>query len=589
MQREQFKTRSTLGIFMSYYKPHMGLFLLDMICATAIAGVNLAFPIISRDAMNNYLPEGLFSAFFRVMAILLAANVIKIGLSYIVSYWGHDLGCRIEKDIRGDLFSHMQDLSFSYYDTHRTGSLMNNLTGDLFEITELAHHGPEDILISFLTLGGAFVVMFQMNVTLSLILLAIIPLFLIFSVIEQKKMMAASRTVKDELGRISSDIESSISGVRVAKAFANEDKEREKFRDANLKYRFAKQGYYKSMATYFSVMDFVLGILPVIVIMVGGLLIMRGELDFVELVTFNLFVSTFVQPIRKLANFSEMLVQGMSGFSKFVGIMRHDPEITDAPDATDLADAQGDILVSNVDFSYEDGVPVLTDVSLHVTPGETLAVVGPSGGGKSTLCQLIPRFYDVKGGAISIDGRDVRSLTQKSLHQSIGIVQQDVYLFAGTVYDNIKYGNLDASREQVIEAAKKAEIYDDILTMPNGFDTYVGERGMLLSGGQKQRISIARIFLKNPPILILDEATSALDSVTEARIQRAFDALAEGRTTLIIAHRLSTIRRADRIIVIDGNSIAEEGTEADLLASGGAYAALYQSQFGGTDFGTGTH
>ena len=586
MKREFFKQASTLQIFAAYYKPHIKLFLLDMLCALLIAAINLAFPIISRNAMNDYLPNSMFQTFFTVMMILIVANVLKIGLNYIVTYWGHDLGCRLEKDIRGDLFSHMQNLSFSYFDKHRTGAIMTNLTGDLFEISELAHHGPEDLFISFLTIIGSFCIMFPINWKLSLLLLAVIPPYIIFSISEQRKMMRASRNQKDELGRISSDIESSISGIRVAKAFANEDKERAKFLGANQKYRHAKKNYYKSMAAYFSIMDFTLGILPILVITGGGMLYMSGELSFVDLVTFNLFVSSFVQPVRKLANFSELLVQGMSGFSKFVGIMRIDPDIMDAPDATDLTDAKGHIEVEQVSFSYEDGVPVLEQVSLSVTAGETVAVVGPSGGGKSTLCQLIPRFYDVNSGSIRIDGQDVRHLTQKSLHQSIGIVQQDVFLFAGTIYDNIQYGKSDATDEEIIAAAKKAEIYDDILAMPHGFDTYVGERGALLSGGQKQRISIARIFLKNPPILILDEATSALDSVTEARIQNAFDALSEGRTTLIIAHRLSTIRKANRIIVIDDNHIAEKGTQDQLLAANGAYAVLYQSQFGGTTLGT---
>jgi len=586
MKREFFRQSSTLQIFAAYYKPHMKLFLLDMLCAILIAVINLAFPIISRNAMNNYLPQGMFQTFFTVMMALVVANLFKIGLQYFITYWGHDLGCRMEKDIRGDLFSHMQSLSFSFFDKHRTGAIMTNLTGDLFEISELAHHGPEDLFISALTILGSFVIMFPINWKLSLLLAVVIPLYIIFSVREQRKMMRASRRQKDELGHISSDIESSISGIRVAKAFANEDKEREKFLKANLKYRHAKKNYYKSMATFFSLMEFTLGLLPILVIIGGGMLYMNGEMTFIDLVTFNLFVSTFIQPVRKLANFSELLVQGMSGFSKFVSIMRIDPDIMDAPDAADLTDVQGSIEVDNVSFSYEDGVTVLENVSLSVKVGETVAVVGPSGGGKSTLCQLIPRFYDVNAGSIRIDGQDLRNLTQASLHQNIGVVQQDVFLFAGTIYDNIQYGKASATDEEIIAAAKKAEIYDDIMAMPKGFDTYVGERGALLSGGQKQRISIARIFLKNPPILILDEATSALDSVTEARIQTAFDALTEGRTTLIIAHRLSTIRKANRIIVIDENHIVEEGTQSQLLASGGAYAALHQSQFGGTPHGT---
>lgn len=582
MSPKAFRERGYLSLFASYYRPHMALFLLDMICALGIAAVDLSFPQVSRWAMQTLLPDRLFATFFAVMAILILAYVLKAGLSFIVTYWGHLMGVRIEADIRRDLFAHMQTLSFSFYDKNRTGHLMSRVTGDLFEIAELAHHGPEDMFISAVTLLGAFVVMLNMQWKLALAVFVVVPVFLLFSVFQRKRMMRSSTQVKQKLAGINGEVESCISGMRTAKAFANEDTERAKFEAANDRYRNAKRGYYRTMAIYFSGMEFAMGILPVLVIAYGGILIMQGEMDFITLTTFSLYVTTFISPIRKLSAFMEMLMQGTAGFKRFVDLMRLEPEIQDAPDAVELgtsAPVAGDIRVEDVTFRYESTSPaVLEGVSLHVHPGETVAVVGPSGGGKSTLCQLIPRFYDVTEGRILLDGRDVRELQQRSLRENIGIVQQDVFLFAGTIYDNIRYGRPDATEEEVIEAARRAEIYEDILEMPDGLNTYVGERGVMLSGGQKQRISIARIFLKNPPILILDEATSALDSVTEHRIQSAFDELAKGRTTLIIAHRLSTIRSANRILVIDGCGIAEEGTHEELLARGGRYAALYEAQ-----------
>ena len=582
MSPKAFRQRGYLSLFASYYRPHLALFLLDMICALGIAAVDLSFPQASRWAMQTLLPDRLFTAFFAVMAILILAYVLKAGLSFIVTYWGHLMGVRIEADIRRDLFAHMQTLSFSFYDKNRTGHLMSRVTGDLFEIAELAHHGPEDMFISAVTLLGAFVVMLNMQWKLALAVFVVVPVFLLFSVFQRKRMMRSSTQVKQKLAGINGEVESCISGMRTAKAFANEDAERAKFEAANDRYRSAKRGYYRTMAVYFSGMEFAMGILPVLVIAYGGILIMQREMDFITLTTFSLYVTTFISPIRKLSAFMEMLMQGTAGFKRFVDLMRLEPEIQDAPGAVDLgvsAPVAGDIRVEDVTFRYESTSPaVLEGVSLHVHPGETVAVVGPSGGGKSTLCQLIPRFYDVTGGRILLDGRDVRQISQRSLRENIGIVQQDVFLFAGTIYDNIRYGRPDATEEEVIEAARRAEIYEDILDMPDGLNTYVGERGVMLSGGQKQRISIARIFLKNPPILILDEATSALDSVTEHRIQSAFDELAKGRTTLIIAHRLSTIRSANRILVIDGCGIAEEGAHEELLARGGRYTALYEAQ-----------
>ncbi len=579
MTTKQFREKSHLAIFASYYKPHLNIFLLDLFCALCIALVDLAFPYISRMSMQSLLPQGAFQTFFVVMAILFGAYLLKAAMTFIVSYWGHLMGARIEADIRRDLFAHMQELSFSFYDKNRTGHLMSRVTGDLFEITELAHHGPEDLFISAVTLVGAFVVLWTVQWKLALVVFLVIPLFLAFSVFQRKKMMAASLEVKKTMAGINGELESSISGMRTAKAFANEQAENSKFSRSNDLFRDAKRGYYKTMGTYFAAMEFAMGILPVLVIAFGGWLIMTGEMDYVDLITFSLYISTFISPIRKLSQFSELFMQGTAGFKRFVELMGTEPEITDAPDARDVAaPVRGDIRIEDMSFAYNTGETVLEHIDLHVAPGETVAIVGPSGGGKSTLCQLIPRFYDVTAGAILVDGQDVRGLKQRSLREHIGVVQQDVFLFAGTIFDNIRYGRPDATEAEIVEAAKKAEIYEDILSMPDGFQTQVGERGVMLSGGQKQRISIARIFLKNPPILILDEATSALDSVTEARIQSAFDALAVGRTTLIIAHRLSTIRSAKRIIVIDDNHIAEEGTHEELMAAGGEYASLYNAQ-----------
>ncbi len=577
MHSQRFQ-RGYVPIFLSYYKPHMKLFILDMCCALGIALVDLAFPWASRQALNELLPQSLYAAFFAVMAILLAAYALRSVMYFIVTYWGHMMGVRIEADIRRDLFSHMQDLSFSFYDKNRTGQLMSRATTDLFEITELAHHGPEDLFISAVTLTGAFCMMMRIQWKLALVVFAVVPIFVGFTIIQRRRMMKASVRQKQTMAGINGQLESAISGMRTAKAFASEGQEEEKFRAANEQFKGAKRDYYQAMATYHAGLEFALPAMNVLTVAAGGLFIMRGEMDFVDLVTFTLYISTFLTPVRKLAAFVEQFLNGMAGFKRFVELMRVEPAVKDAPDAREMGEARGDILVDDVSFHYDDGPAVLDHVSIHIPQGETVAVVGPSGGGKSTLCQLVPRFYDVTGGRILVDGQDVREVTQRSLRHNIGIVQQDVFLFAGTILDNIRYGRPDAGEAEVIEAARRAEIYDDIMSMPEGFHTYVGERGVMLSGGQKQRVSIARIFLKNPPILILDEATSALDSVTEARIQSAFDELSKGRTTLIIAHRLSTIRSANRIIVVDENHILEEGSHEELLARGGEYAQLYNAQ-----------
>ena len=567
-----------LKVFMAYVFAHKGLFAIDMACALAVAVIDLAFPWVSREAMNTLLPQKLFPAFFAVMAILVAAYFLKSVLYYVITVVGHRMGVLTESDMRRDIFTHMQDLSCSFYDKNRTGVLMSRITSDLFEVTELAHHGPENLVICTLTILGALGVLFTIRWELALSLAVILPLCLWFTLSQRLRMKRANIEVKRKTADIYSAIESSISGIRTAKAFANEHVEHEKFEEANALFRGAKVEYYRSMGLFMSGMEFTTGIMQVVVVAFGGLLIMQGKMDYVNLITFSLYVSTFVSPVRKLAQFSEMYMQGAAGFERFLEIMRTEPEIRDRPGAEELRDVRGRVEYRDVSFAYSNGVPVLSHIDFTVEPGQCMAFVGPSGGGKTTLCQLLPRLYDVTGGAVTVDGHDVRDLTQASLRRAIGVLQQDVFLFAGTIRENIRYGRGDATDEEIVAAAIRAEIHDEIMALPDGYDSYIGERGVMLSGGQKQRVSIARIFLKNPRILILDEATSALDTVTEQRIQASLDALCEGRTSIIIAHRLSTIRRADRIAVIEGEHIAEEGSHEELMKKNGAYAALVRAQ-----------
>lgn len=578
MTTRDFQTRSPMRIFLSYFRPHRGLFLLDMTCAFFISLVDLAFPLISRTAMYHWLPDKRYSVFFTVMAIVLIAFVIRSILFFVVCYWGHTFGIRVEADIRRDLFAHMQELGFDFYDKNRTGQLMSRLTTDLFELTELAHHGPEDLFISIVTIMGALAVMFTIQWRMALVVSVILPVFVLTVMHRRRSMGRASRAAKQKTGTINAEIESGLSGVRTTKAFGNEHQQQRRFDGANEVFKTAKREFHKQMGLFNASMEFFLCILNVAVIAYGGLLIMQERMTYIDLITFSLYISTFISPIRKLANFAEMFSNGFAGLQRFIELMATEPTIQDAPDAAGLPHPRGEVGIHHVRFAYPDSPEVLHDIDLTVAPGETVALVGPSGGGKSTLCQLVPRFYDVSSGSITLDGLDVRRIRQRDLRRSIGIVQQDVFLFADTIRENIRYGRPDATDAEVEQAARKAELLEDIQAMPDGFDTYVGERGTLLSGGQKQRVAIARVFLKNPPILILDEATSALDSVTEARIQRAFDQLSIGRTTLIIAHRLSTIRQASRIFVVQDGRIAEEGTHAQLLARGGAYARLYHTQ-----------
>lgn len=552
--------------------------MIDLLCALMIALVDLMFPFVSRWCMYTLLPDHKWKTFWVIMGIVFIAYVLRSVFTYIIAYWGHTFGILVEADMRQDLFQHMQKLGYGYFDNNRTGMLMSRLTTDLFDITELAHHGPEDLFISIVTIIGALAMMFSIQWRLALVIAAMIPVFLVVVNACRRSMNEASVQVKRKTARINTDIESGLSGAKTAKAFANEPEELRKFNTSNDFYKTSKRQFHKAMGRFNAVMEFFMCMLSVAVIAVGGALIMNGELNTIDLITFSLYVSSFVNPIRKLSNFAELFANGTAGLHRFVELMRTEPELVDAPDAKELETVKGAVDVEQVSFAYRNHLDVLHDVTLHIRPGEMLALVGPSGGGKTTLSQLIPRFYDVTGGTIRIDGQDVRDVTQDSLHKNIGVVQQDVFLFADTIAENIRYGRLDATQEEIVRVAKMAEIYDDIVAMPDGFETNVGERGTLLSGGQKQRISIARIFLKNPPVLILDEATSALDSVTEAKIQETLEKLSKGRTTIVIAHRLSTVRNADRIAVIDGGRIREIGTHTELMEKNGSYAALVRTQ-----------
>ena len=570
--------QNPIRVFLTYYRPHRKLLAIDMCCVLVSSFANLLVPAASRSAMRELLPAGKYRAFFIVMALLLGAYLVKAVMSYTMTVIGHRCGMYMEADMREDLFEHLQDMSFSFFDQRRTGELMSRMTSDLFSVTEMAHHGPENIVLALVTLVGSVIIMMRIRWQIALVLLVLVPLSIWFTVSQRKRMMRTNVAVKRQQAEINAVIESGISGVRTAKAFANEDQENEKFRASNERYKHSKREWYRAMGTFMSGMEFCTSALQVVVIALGGLFIMRGTMDYIDLITFSLYVASFVQPIRALVMFMETFTDGMAGFGRFLELMRTEPAVQDAPDAKPLENVQGAVEFDDVSFRYETSLPVLEHVSLRLEPGQTLAVVGPTGGGKTTLCQLLPRFYDVTGGAVRIDGKDVRALQQHSLRRSVGMLQQDVFIFADTIRENIRYGRPDATDAEIIEAAKRAEIHEEILALPNGYDTFVGERGVMLSGGQKQRISIARVFLKNPPVLILDEATSALDSVTEQRIQSSLDKLAVGRTTLIIAHRLSTVKNADRVAVVEGTKIVEQGTPEELLAKNGKYAELCRAQ-----------
>ena len=571
---------SKLSVFAAYIRPHREAFAVDMGLSVAVALVDLIFPLVSRWSMQALLPQGLFRAFFSVMSIVFLAYLLRAWFMYLVTVIGHRMGTMVEADMRRDVFMHMQDLSYSFFDRNRTGVLLGRVTNDLFEIVELAHHGPENILTCSMTILGALVILLTVNWKLTLVLLLLLPACVLFSMRQRINMQKANQEVKKKTGEINAAIESGISGIRTSKAFANETAEDEKFQKANEAFKNSRVGFYRAMGLFNAGVEAAVGLMQVAVVTMGGYLIMKGNMDYVDLITFTLYVSTFTAPIRKLMQFMEIYTSGMAGFDRFLELMRTKPEIEDAPDARelDIQKVRGEVFFDHVSFHYQDGTQVLDDVTLTIQPGEKFALVGPSGGGKTTMCHLIPRFYDVSWGRILVDGSDVRSLTQESLRRSIGIIQQDVFLFAGTVMDNIRYGRPDATDEEVVRAAVLSKIHEDIMQMPDGYETFVGERGIVLSGGQKQRVSIARVFLKNPPILILDEATSALDSVTEGEIQQSLDELSRGKTCIVIAHRLSTVFDADRIAVVQDRHIAEQGTRGELLALNGIYAGLEKAQ-----------
>ena len=572
--------------FFAYYRPHLGLFLLDLACALVVAAVDVAFPLVTQYILRTLLPamvldNTLVNTFVLLIVCLISAYLVRAVLQYIIGYYGHRLGTFIEADMRRDIFTHIQTLPFAFYDKIRTGKLLSRITNDLFEVTELAHHGPEDVLISTMTILGAFIAMFTIEWRVALCMLILLPVIIYFVMNTRLKMRRTSRVVKERMAEINADIESSISGARTAKAFANERYEIKKFEKGNKNFLSAKKDFYKVMAIFNSGTEFFLAMFNVAVLSCGGYLIYKRQLDTVTLITFTLYISTFTSPIKRLASFAEQYMIGMAGFTRFLEIMDTKPAIEDKPDAIDLKDVKGDIDFSHVSFSYDEGQQVLQDVNLTIPAGRTLALVGPSGGGKTTLCHLLLRFYDIREGCITIDGHDIRDVTMRSLRENVGIVQQDVFLFADSILENIRYGRLDATDAEVVEAAKRAHIHEEIMSFPDGYATNVGERGMLLSGGQKQRVSIARLFLKNPPVLILDEATSALDTLTEADIQHSFDELSKGRTTLVIAHRLSTVQNADEIVVIDEHGIQERGTHEELLKKNGLYAGFYQATLRG--------
>ncbi len=569
--------------FIPYYKPYIGVFILDLICATVLSIIDLTFPQflrILRATLFLEASEVILSKLGIIAALLLAMYIVRSACRYYVSYQGHMMGAKMESGMRRELFERYEAFSFSYYDNHNTGEMMSKLVSDLFDISELAHHGPENIFISVIKIIGSLILLMRINVPMTSCLMVVVFFMAIFAVKQNKKMRATFADNRKKIARINSSLQDTLGGIRVVKSFAGEDIEREKFDKSNIAFLSSKKQNYILMGTFNAGNSLFEGLMFITVLVAGGYFIAKGQLTGEDLAIYALYINIFINPVNVLVEFTEQLQKGLAGFERFIQVMDTMPEIVDSKDAKELKDVTGVIDFKNVSFSYEEEETVLENINLHVDAGKSVAIVGPSGGGKTTLCALIPRFYDVTGGQVCIDGVDVKTVTQKSLRSYIGIVQQDVYLFNGTIKENIAYGKPDATMEEIIEAARSADLLDFIESLPNGFDTEVGERGTRLSGGQKQRISISRVFLKNPPILILDEATSALDNESERYIQESLDKLAVGRTTITIAHRLSTILGADEIIVLDGDGIKERGTHKELIKEGGIYEKYYRMQLG---------
>jgi len=567
--------------FISYYKPYLKLFILDLSCAFLIASIDLVFPLITRQFINDIIPNGKLRVFYIFVVALLILAVARAVLNYIIDYWGHIVGTRMERDMRRDLFEHLQTLSFDYFDNVKTGHIMSRIVNDLREISELAHHGPEDLFLSLVMLIGSFIILTTIEWRLTLIIYSFLPLLIWYATLKRKKMTAAFRSVRKRIANVNAQLENSISGIRIAKSFTNEEYEIEKFNEGNREFNNSREFAYKAMAEFFAGIFFLSNILNIITLSVGGFFVYRGYINIGDLVAYLLYINFFLQPIRKLTNFTQQFQNGMTGFERFVEIMKVKPSIVDNEDAVTLKEIKGKIEFKNVAFKYSEEKFVLSKINLIIMPGETMALVGPSGSGKTTLCQLIPRFYEVNDGEILIDGINVKDIKLKSLRENIGLVQQDIFLFTGTIRENILYGKPDAEDAEVVRAAKDANIHDFIMSLPEGYDSYIGEKGIKLSGGQKQRISLARAFLKNPAILILDEATSALDSEAEIIIQQALEKLTIGRTVLVIAHRLSTIKNANKIVVLTDQGIKEKGNHDELITKDGLYAKLYNAQFRG--------
>jgi len=566
--------------FFSYYRPYKTLFFVDFFCAVVAAALELGFPLAVNQVVDRLLPSGDWQLIVWACLGLLALYLLSMFLNFIVIYWGHKLGINIETDMRKALYSHMQKLSFRFFDNNKTGHMISRLTTDLFEIGEVAHHGPEDLFIAIMTLMGAFILMLFLNWKLALLTFAIIPIIMWLVIVANKRMTKAVDRMYRDIADFNARVEDSIGGIRVVQAFANERHEKKLFDVNNLRFRDAKILQYKIMGVNLSISYILMRFVSVFVLVSGSYFVLRGELSAGEFVGFILLTNVFFRPIEKINAIIESYPKGIAGFKRFVEIMDTAPDVADAPDAVAVGKLRGDIRYEGVSFGYEGQRNVLEGIDLAIRAGETIAFVGPSGAGKTTLCSLLPRFYDASEGRITIDGMDVRGMTLESLRRNIGVVQQDVFLFSGTLRENISYGKLGASEEELLEAARRARLEEFIAAQPLGLDTIVGERGVKLSGGQKQRLAIARMFLKNPPILILDEATSALDTETEAAIQQSLAELSEGRTTLVIAHRLATIKHADRIVVVTEDGIAEQGRHEELLAVGGVYSRLHQAQFG---------